>query len=337
MSYANEQHNSLLPWLHSSWEYVLLKRQNQRLPHALLFLGASGLGQWEFAHTLSAALLCKKPDADGFACLHCQACHLFAAKTHPDFIVLQPEQAGQMIKIDQVRDAVNVVNETPLMGGYRVIIIHPADAMNHHAVNALLKTLEEPTPNTLLILISDQSARLPATITSRCQKVIFPKPQFPVAKQWLQQHVSNVTDEQIALALQLASFAPLKARALLNDNAFEVRHTVLQGLAALSEGNADPLQLAQEWHTGELGWMFYILQSVLRDILRLKLTKADVINRDFVSVLQTCAGRLCTDDIMRYIERVQWHNTNRLNSQNINRQLLLEEILIDWRALYVSC
>ncbi len=106
---------------------------------------------------------------------------------------------------------VTVVNETAQQGGYRIIVIDPATAMNMNAANALLKTLEEPSPRVLFILISHQSVRLPATIVSRCQKITFAIPETRVALEWLQASGAVAVDS-LPLLLRLAHGAPLASQ-----------------------------------------------------------------------------------------------------------------------------
>src|SRR5258706_103017 len=101
----------VLPWQTKQWQLLFAARQKNRLPHALLLVGAEGIGKKQFADNLSYSMLCKQPSAEGMACGECTACHLFQAKSHPDFYVIEPEQAGQMIKIDQIREMIKLVNE----------------------------------------------------------------------------------------------------------------------------------------------------------------------------------------------------------------------------------
>lgn len=218
------------------WQQLIRQKQQNRLPHALLFTGPAQ-NKKKIALHFAHFLLCKETNSP---CGQCHGCHLFNANSHPDFLLIEAEQAGQMIKIDQIRDLIQFVNETALQSGLRIIIIHPADAMNINAANALLKTLEEPAPHTLIILISDQSLRLPITITSRCQKIIFPT---------VQTEASAVTSLQVEL---------------------------YQGIHLLTQQKADPLQLAAQFHEQDtlslLNWMI----DWLLDQLRKNLTQGNV-------------------------------------------------------------
>src|SRR5579872_1556857 len=252
------QTETLLPWQKTIWESLLVRKNQDRLPHALLFSGVDGVGKKELAQKFANYLLCHSPQKNG-ACTQCRACHLQQAKSHPDFMYVMPEEKAQFIKIDQIREVVSFVNSTAMLNGYRVIVIHPADAMNIYAANALLKTLEEPTPNTLLILICHQGLRLPATITSRCQKINFSIPDREMALAWLHSEVSNTSAETLSLALNLSEGAPLQARNFLMNDMLALRRDLYDGLIQLSAKTADPLQFAAKWQDKDVKMILNLL------------------------------------------------------------------------------
>lgn len=312
------------------WE---AKRKN-RLPHALLFVGACDAEKKYFADIFSAAMLCEKPSQLGKPCEQCHACHLVRAKSHPDFISVTPEQ-GQIIKIDQIRAVIQFVNETAMKGGYRIILIHPAHAMNLSSANALLKTLEEPTPNTLFILLSDQSLRLSATITSRCQKIIFNKPSASIALSWLKQ--KNTDNSELELLLALAEGAPFKALQLIEQNFLLLRKEFYQGLLLLSQKKADPLQLAQQWQEHDILLMLKLLLNWLRDLMRVMLAseQVELMNQDYRKVFSDVAAMLSLTTMLSYLDLTQQRYAKVVNLQNFNKQLLLEELLIRWTELCI--
>ncbi len=327
---------SCLSWHIKQWDILWEAKKNNRLPHALLLAGAQGLGKTRFAEELSAAILCEHPDEKGNACGTCHACKLMRARSHPDFVWIEPEQAGQVIKIDQVRNVVNMSNETAMQGGYRVIVFHPAHAMNQYAANALLKTLEEATSNTLFILISEQNLRLPLTIQSRCQKIIFQKPARDIAINWLKSQITDIGEIDLELVLSLAEGAPLQALTLMAKGVLSLRQDIYRGFFELSQGKADPLQLAAQWQEYDIVILFQLLFNMLRDLLRLQLTQqASLINTDFHSKFVNLLQKLSPKNIVQYLDVVQERYANVVNLQNINRQLLLEELLIMWTECYV--
>ncbi len=189
-----------------------LQEQRQRLPHALLLVGQRGLGKFELARAFAAGLLCEKQIPGGQACGHCLACNWFAQGNHPDFRLLQPDalaedgdgeegkkKASQQITIDQIRELDDFFNVGTHRDGLRIVLINPTETMNRNAANAILKTLEEPSANTLFLLVSNEPLKLLPTIRSRCQVVPVAVPQTRNAEQYLAD--SGVSDPARWLAL----------------------------------------------------------------------------------------------------------------------------------------
>jgi DNA polymerase-3 subunit delta' len=331
------QPETIFPWQASQWQQVWQSHQQGRLSHALLLSGMSGIGKKHFAQVLAHSLLCITPSQEGVACGECRSCHLLRAGSHPDLSVIEPEETGQVIKIDQIRELVGFVNESAGQGGYRVIIIRPANAMNVNASNALLKSLEEPTPRCLFILVSDQSARLSATIRSRCQKMYFQKPEYDKALHCM----SSLSEGDLTrreLALRLSNGAPLKALELLSGNFLTQRQDLYQGLFALSQAKADPVQFAVRWQEMDFRMLFDLMHNWLRDLLKLKLThgNAEVINADFNESYAHLIKKLSIKNLIRYIDYVQKTDMNISGPCNLNRQMVLEQLFIEW-VKHVSC
>ena len=159
-----------LPWHRDITEGIASLDQQKQLPHAIMLSGGKGLGAGQLAEDLAALILCMRP-VDHRACGECKACHLFAAGSHNDFVRLCPEEEGKLIKVDAVREMVEFITESSMRGGHKVAIINPVESMNINGANALLKTLEEPTPRTLIILVTHQPGAILATIRSRCQAI----------------------------------------------------------------------------------------------------------------------------------------------------------------------
>jgi DNA polymerase-3 subunit delta' len=321
----------MFPWQAMQWQVLWQRYQQRCLPHALLFSGIAGIGKKQFAESFANAILCRYSDKAGKSCRQCHACHLTQAGTHPDKVYIEPEQDGHTIKIDLIREAVHLVNETSLQSGFKIIIISPANTMNTAASNALLKTLEEPTPNTLFILITDQSARLPATIASRCQKIVFQKPNHEAALQWLQtQSISS--DVPLDLLLNLSEGAPLKAKKFIEDGTLALRNDFYQGLVALSRKSGNPLQLAAQWHGQDMRLLLNLLLSWLRDILRVTLIgQTEIINSDYQNEFVNL--KLSRKNLISYLDKVQQLCSHVMGSLNLNKQLILEELLIQWLML----
>jgi len=146
----------------------------QRLAHAYMFVGPGGVGRATAAQALFAAVNCTEPTAEG-PCGSCGSCHRLAAGTHEDFLVLAPpsEARSSQIKVEAVREAIRATGFAPFGGGKRMILIKQAEHLNPASANALLKTLEEPPPNNILVLTVGDAKELLPTLVSRCRKVSF--------------------------------------------------------------------------------------------------------------------------------------------------------------------
>ncbi len=221
------------PWHAEPWARLQARRQRGAMPHALLVCGAEGLGKRSFAQRFIHGLLCQQPGDDGQACGHCRSCLLLAAGTHPDRVALtfglrKDRTPRSEIVVDQIRQLSARLAMASQFGGWQVALIDPADAMNAAAANALLKTLEEPATQTLLVLLADAPWRLPQTIRSRCQRVEFKLPPGDEAMTWL--HSRQVSDPASALAA--AGGNPGLAERLHHDGALECRSEVHRDLAA---------------------------------------------------------------------------------------------------------
>ena len=328
------QTETIFPWLKTIWQSLLLRKSQNRLPHALLFSGADGVGKKELAQSFANYLLCDSPKEDG-ACGNCKACRLQHAASHPDFIRVTPEEGAQLIKIDQIREIVSFVNSTSMLNGYRVILINPATAMNIYAANALLKTLEEPTANTLLILICNQSLRLPATVSSRCQKISFLKPDRGTALEWLHAKINDRDIKELSFALDLADGAPLQAHNFLINDTITLRRDLYDGLVQLSLQQADPLQFAAKWEDQDIKMTLSLLLVWVQDILRYKLTgsQSQLINADYDSAIAKLTNKITQLSLLQYTDSIQKIYAQLLNSLNMNRQLLLKEVFIKWVKL----
>jgi DNA polymerase-3 subunit delta' len=321
--------NTPLKWLQPYLERLNRARQQGRMPHALLISGQDGVGKRILAEQLAHALLCERPTADGQACGQCTACVWLRAGTHPDLLWLEPEEPGKAIKVDQVRALTGELCMTSHAGRHKVAIVQPADAMNKNAANGLLKTLEEPTDNTLLALLSALPGRLPATIRSRCQQLQIALPDDLTARQWLQGQGLDST--KATRYLQLANGAPLKAQQLAETDSAAARAHRLQQLLAVFKGSQDPIETAREWaDAGErqsLDWWQAWLQDVIRWQQGGKPPHEAEVAQNLQQVMQTVDGRQLFDMLDQIF--------NALNSlgSGLNRQLMMEELMIFWAKL----
>ncbi|HVY53226.1 MAG TPA: DNA polymerase III subunit delta' [Gammaproteobacteria bacterium] len=319
----------IFPWQATQWETLSRMHSEKRMPHALLFAGPLGVGKREIAKALAQRVLCEKNTINitDISCGNCHACHLIAAESHPDLHIVQPEQEGQAIKIDQIRQLAEFIQNTSHQGGYRVVIIQPATAMNAYAANALLKTLEEPSPNTLLILVNDQRIPLPITIVSRCQQIRFAIPETELALSWLQHQDSSVNWSAI---LEATQGAPLLALEWQNQGVWPQYQNFMQDLFALSQHSADPMELAIQWKEANILWVFDMFFQWL-----LKLMQVQQVRKSETLSLHDIAENIPTSNLLAFASYLQRLRIDALGPYNLNQQLLLETLFIRW-AQYVS-
>jgi DNA polymerase-3 subunit delta' len=218
------------PWLADHWSFFLRRFQQRRLAHAMMLEGPAGCAKNALARAMVASLLCTESETQ--ACGQCRSCKLLKGGAHPDYFEIQPQEEGKAIKVDQVRALIASLDLTASISHRKVAYIHPADAMNTSSANALLKSLEEPHGDTVLILVSDNPGSLPVTIRSRCQSIAVSQPDNKVVLDWLKQNSSSSNDDLTA-AMQAAGQSPLRALQYLDSSELEAFAQVREGLTTL--------------------------------------------------------------------------------------------------------
>lgn len=316
---------TVLPWQQTLWDSVQARRRAGTLPHALLLYGSRGLGKRQFAVQFAHSLLCTAPSATGLACGVCRSCLLFKSGTHPDYRRVGPEEDSKLIKIDQVRELCAALGLTSQYGGYQVAHLEPADALNTAAANSLLKTLEEPTPNTVLLLVTDRTANLPATLRSRCQRLLFQIPDATLARAWLQAQLGaqQVLDEVLALA----HGAPLRALALAQGDGPVRRQVLFATLLEVVSGTADPVTVAAAWAKTDVKETLDWLRDGVASMIRLKMT-GNAAADAACETLQALAHALDLHGLYKHLDRLT--QALRLADTSVNTQLLFEDILVPW-------
>jgi DNA polymerase-3 subunit delta' len=326
-----------------------LQTRRERLPHSLLLVGQKGLGKFELARNFAASLLCESPQADGLACGKCLACNWFAQGNHPDFRLLQPDALGedveveegkkkhsQQITIDQVRALDDFFNVGTHRGGLRIVIVNPTEAMNRSTANSLLKTLEEPPPSTLFLMVSSEPMRLLPTIRSRCQVVAVPVPSSKVAAPILA--AAGLKEPERWLAL--AGGSPVLAM----DIATAGQNAWLDVLATrLGAGrNGDPLAVAAELEKaikdskGKL-LLKQVVDAVQKWLVDLTLARNGMPARYFLPQQATISGLADMIPPARLIQSYRAVITRRQEAeQPLNARLFLEGLFLDYRALFAS-
>ena len=308
----------IYPWLQGHWTFFMQRLEADKLAHALMIEGPSGVGKTELAQTMVARLLCRENQPR--ACGQCRSCQLLCGAAHPDYFNLQPEEGSNVIKVDQVRDVIGKLDLTTSISERKVAYIHPAEAMNAAAANALLKSLEEPAGNTILILVSDNPGRLPITIRSRCQSIVVNQPDARLVHDWLEE-ISKATPEQVRAAFQAAGGSPLRAAHYLSSPEQDAYAQVRSGLVTL---------LARPGAVSQTSSQLNELDPI--DLWRwLSICTGEVIKSNMTgqSLEWMTANPKLRDRRLLELQR-QADINRRMASTQVRGDLLLQEWLINW-------
>ncbi|MFZ2161942.1 MAG: DNA polymerase III subunit delta' [Sideroxyarcus sp.] len=329
------------PWQTESWQ--ALQGLRARLPHALLLRGAQGIGKLDLALNFAQAMLCEKPNADGSACQECNSCHWFVQDSHPDFRFIQPDslsveegeekpggkKPSREISVDQIRDLSNFANLSAHCGGYRIVLIHPTEAMNNNAANSLLKTLEEPTDKLLFLLVTHKPQQLLPTILSRCLSFTVHTPTREVGTAWLaQQGVKNPEH-----ALAQTGFAPLQALDWAESGEGAEERGILLG-AIRQPAKMDALALADSLQRSAPVFVIHCLQQWCHDLSSAKLAGSVRYFPDQTEELVKLAGSVSTVALMRFQKELL--EARRAAFHPLNPKLFLESLLLAYRQLFAA-
>ncbi|WNO10932.1 DNA polymerase III subunit delta' [Teredinibacter sp. KSP-S5-2] len=322
--------NAILPmppyrWQDKVWQEFIDNISADRLPHAMLLTGVAGTGVETLAIAMGQFLLCQSPMGK-ISCGRCKSCMLLSSGNHPDMVVISPEEPGKQIKVDEIRTLADFVGKTSQQGAKKIIVIHPADALNINAANALLKNLEEPAGDTVFLLVSSSLSQVLPTIRSRCLKLVLPLPEKHLAEEWLK----SVHVEQPGAILEAAGGAPLLAKSWADSEYLQERQKLLQSLVALSLSQTTPIETAKVWAkvdlTSIISNMLYWVEKMIK--IRLAdepLAELSELEQAFEGAESGLLFRL-RDNLAKKRRLVQ-------SSSNLNPTLILEELMLDWAAV----
>lgn len=334
----------IYPWQKNDW--ARLQELRKRPPHGLLFKGTKGIGKLDLAMQFAQSLLCQQPDEAGFACGQCPSCHWFSQESHPDFRLLQPDalsldgeesddfkpvsgkKPSKQISVDQVRGLADFSGMSAHQGGRRVVVIHPAEAMNANAANALLKNLEEPPQGLLFILVSHKPQQLLPTILSRCLSFTLPAPDAASVTSWLaQQGVKNPAE-----ALAASGFAPLQAVQLDEQLGSGERDKLLR--AVRQPAALDVFALAEALQKTEQVLVVQWLQQWSYDLSSMKLAG----RLRYHPGEETAINKLVESVAPLNLARLQGHlqNAKREARHTLNPKLFIESLLLAYRQLMLK-
>ena len=336
--------SDIYPWQRTDWKKLRQYQTNDSIPHALLLTGKQGLAKSNLALLWAETLLCESifpgslSDDTAKACGECASCSLFQSGSHPDFLVVEPSEPGKAIKVDQIRDLVEFVSLTCSRAKFRIIVISPAEAMNVNAANSLLKTLEEPPPNTIVILVSASPASLPATIRSRCRIFAVSPATSEVLQNWLAQRRQNTADER-EFALSISENSPVNAAFYLDSAILKLNSSLLEDWYQLAIGTAKASKIAEKWLKQADNLPIKLVYTWVVDMIRYRSlddgspSKTDAGMKEifYYKYNQQIESLACSIPLKRLfgiydkvIELIKPGNTA------LNDQIQLESLLIQW-------
>jgi DNA polymerase III subunit delta' len=302
------------PWLEEPCETLERAVAQDRLPHAVLLqIGAGQGGEW-LARWLAARIFCPT------VCGDCLACRRVQAGEHPDLQLLSPEESTE-IRIEQVRSLAEQFALTRHGSGRKVAIITPADRLNRNAANALLKTLEEPSGEALIVLVTAKPARLPQTIGSRCLRLVIPPPSMSAMVDWLEQSASmagaamgSPAEPSIdwSAVLEIMGPAPLSALEVDHTRVLAIRQAAQGAVRDAMAGRLDPPVIAERWSKDDFAWYLTALERCAQSELR------ESSLRQFVA-----AAKFWLELIDELNEARRWADTP------VNKSLVIQRLL--WR------
>ena len=326
------------PWQNAHWRRLDRLRLNNQLAHAYLIAGSAGLGLQLFAVKLAHLLLCVHPEA-GRTCNECRQCRLIAKNQHPDLHRVRPEGTSRAVKVNQIREASEFLSMTSHAGGPKIVIIEQSHQMNPSAANALLKTLEEPNPDSYLLLVTESASAVMATIKSRCQRLQFETPRFEDSLEWLRKQLLDNEDE--VKLLVAADNQPLTALELASSDAFEVRQSFIADLCGVLTGHCSIRQCATKAaKLGEHVSIGYLLNlSTL--LVKSAITGASANNLEDSPVSRLIqaldqAGqnrKIQTEGLLSFYQSALAGRQQLAGSTNPNPQLIMESLLRQWARL----
>jgi DNA polymerase-3 subunit delta' len=318
-----------LPWLDTARRQLRDSLRAQRLPHSVLLLSTPGLGAEQFANWMAALALCEARESP---CGACASCALLRSNSHPDYHPVKLEEDAKQIKVDQVRELIDSLTLKSYRGGYKVGVIEGAEALNTNGANAFLKTLEEPAANTLLVMIARPTHRLPATIASRCLRMVLRPPHRDAAVSWLD--TQGTSNQNWDAALELAGGAPLLAMELHDAGIAALETEMQEGMRAIGAGAVDLTLVAEQWARANLPLRLTWLENWITRRVHGALGGGNSAQS---------AGRvrlpaaLLQPKIRALFELLDAaRDLRRLASTGLNQQLALEALLLGGRAAFAN-
>lgn len=295
---------------------------HDKLSHAVVLKGQKGVGKAHFSRALAQSIYCDNVLDQGWACGTCASCTQFEAQTIGDFRWIEPEDGASSISVDQIRGAIEFLELSRDKGRKKIAVISAAERLTVNAANSLLKTLEEPPGDTLILVLTDQPERLLITVRSRCQQFEIPCPSLESGQAWL---ASQGCDDGL-LALEVSGNAPLAARDFSETGSDVAFHAVLESVLWNLSGARTSHEIIAIWHGMELEqlliWMVLISEWMIRSyhgdaVLQRHMPELGDLARSI-----TIREQLVRHDVL--LEK------KKQRGVSVNRDLVLDQLQVLW-------
>lgn len=315
-------------WHLKTWDKFANACARDHLPHAMLLSGANGVGKLVFAERMVKSLLCINPSGENRqACNNCQGCKTYESGANPDFMKIQLLEGKQQIGIDQIRRLSDFLVFSRSFDAYRVVLINPVEKMNQNAANSLLKSLEEPADNTVIILTATHLSNIIPTIISRSQLLSIPLPTKGQALDWIK---PQIPDAKIAEELlELSAGSPLLA-IKIDAETLKSKDDFAKDILNILNENSSVTDIAKKWEKYEQSILLDWQLSWVQDILKEKLAPNRAIKHvDSAKNIQHSLKE-------KLSKKMHWHLYDKLLSKkqiihtSVNPLINLESMLSLW-------
>jgi DNA polymerase-3 subunit delta' len=323
-------------------DYLRKAMLNQRIRHAYLIIGTANIGKDTLAHAFAMALNCTYDDLLARPCLECRSCHLAISGNHPDMLYSETDESTGTLKIDAIRQVTRLLALKPYDARYRIAIFRDFDHAQKQAQDAMLKTLEEPPPQSILLLLAESYEEIQPTIISRCQLIRLQPVATPAIQEALLRE--EASEEQATLLARLSSGRIGWALQALRDpdvlakrdedlnllvealsgkrsKRFAIAESLFEHTRKGREGKAEVLDLLQRW------------QTFLRDVMLLSLeSPVKPANSDRHLEIQQIVQRVQPDEARAAVEATQ-KAIRVITNTNAHVRMVLEVMMLDYPGL----
>jgi len=294
----------------------ILKRllQKDRIPQGILFYGPAGVGKYLTSLDFARAINCKKQKLD--ACGGCSSCVKIKNLNHPDVVIINHDAKQTSIKISDIRYMQEALSFKPYESEKKICVIRDADRMTAEAQNSLLKSLEDSSENTIIILIASNLENIFATVTSRCQLIRFRPLDGNIIKKILSKEKSGLSDKKIDYVVNLSGGSLERASSLLSEKVRKERDRLID---LLTGPKKELLFYTPEYKSRDDIIVFLdIMLSWYRDIFLIKSKAKDLItNKDKLDLLNENCDDIDLNNTFMVIDNILDTRKDIINNANV--------------------